>query len=86
MRSSPPTADAREDADLPAHNAFLYLVSEIGRPQRGARTVPVRSASVGRGAQAKSDDFGPDKPLRTGTVRGPMERDVPSRLNRYHVF
>jgi len=45
-------------------------------PQRGARTVPVRSARAGRGALEKGDVFGPDNPLRTGTVRGPVQRDV----------
>src|SRR6266516_6774576 len=51
-----------------------YLFSEMGTPQRGARTVPVRSAWAGRGALDKGDVFGPDNPLRTGTVRGPMQR------------
>src|SRR5439155_3613988 len=52
----------------------VYVFSEMGTPQRGARTVPVRSAWAGRGALEKGDVFGPDNPLRTGTVRGPMQR------------
>jgi len=40
-------------------------------PQSGPRTVPVRSTWAGRGVQEKPDAFGPDNPLRTGTVRGP---------------
>ena len=52
----------------------LSVFSEMGTPQRGARTVPVRSAWAGRGALEKGDVFGPDNPLRTGTVRGPMQR------------
>src|SRR5207247_541603 len=58
-----------------------YLFSEMGTRQRGARTVPVRSTWAGRGALEKGDVFRPDNPLRTGTVRGPMQRDVPTRLN-----
>ena len=61
----------------------LSVFSEMGTPQRGARTVPVRSAWAGRGALEKGDVFGPDKALRTGTVRGPMQFGVPTRLNRY---
>jgi len=56
----------------------------MGTPQCGARTVPVRSAWAGRGALEKGDVFRPDNPLRTGTVRGPMQHDVPTGLNRYH--
>src|SRR5882672_10436377 len=47
----------------------------MGTPQRGARTVPVRSARASRGALQKSDVFGQDNPLRTGTVRGPMQTE-----------
>src|SRR5207253_4898050 len=53
---------------------YLYLFSEMGTLQRGARTVPVRSTWAGRGALEKGDVFGPDNPLRTGTVRGPIQR------------
>ena len=60
-----------------------YLFREAGTPQRGARTVPVRSAWAGRGAQEKADVLRPDNPLRTGTVRGAMQCDVPAGLNRY---
>ena len=67
----------------PLLHPMEYLFSETGTPQRGARTVPVRSAWAGRGALEKSDVFGLDNPLRTGTVRGPMQRDVPTGLNRY---
>ena len=37
----------------------------------GARAVPARSTSLGRGGLANSRVFTPAKPLRTGTVRGP---------------
>ena len=37
----------------------------------GARAVPARSTSLGRGILDNSRVFTPDKPLRTGTVRGP---------------
>src|SRR5439155_15123685 len=59
------------------------LFSERGTPQRGARTVPVRSALAERGGQEKSAVCAADNPLRTGTVRGPMQRDAPTGLNRY---
>jgi len=47
-------------------------MSDRGGPAGGARTVPVRSAWAGRGLVEKGDVLGPDNPLRTGTVRGPM--------------
>src|SRR5205814_9681758 len=56
---------------------------EMGMPQHGARTVPVRSTQAGRGALDRSDVFRPDNPLRTGTVRAPIQRYVPTRLIRY---
>src|SRR6266487_2126459 len=37
----------------------------------GARAVPARSTSLGRSGLENSRVFTPDKPLRTGTVRGP---------------
>ena len=37
----------------------------------GARAVPALSTSLGRGILDNSRVFTPDKPLRTGTVRGP---------------
>src|SRR5882762_6748134 len=37
----------------------------------GARAVPARSTSLGRGGPENSRVFTPDEPLRTGTVRGP---------------
>src|SRR5881394_210549 len=37
----------------------------------GARAVPARSTSLGRGGPENSRVFTPEKPLRTGTVRGP---------------
>src|SRR5438045_9568326 len=37
----------------------------------GARAVPARSTSLGRGGLENPRVFKPDKPLRTGTVRGP---------------
>jgi len=40
----------------------------------GARAVPARSTSLGRGILDNSRVFTPDKPLRTGTVRGPAGR------------
>jgi len=44
----------------------------------GARAVPARSTSLGRGILDNSRVFTPDKPLRTGTVRGPaVVEDVP---------
>ncbi len=67
----------------PHPSPLRYLFSELGPPRRGARTVPVRSAWAGRGALEKGDVFGQDNPLRTGTVRGPMQRGVPTGLNRY---
>src|SRR5881394_2652061 len=36
----------------------------------GARAVPARSTSLGRGSPENSRVFTPDKPLRTGTVSG----------------
>src|SRR5256885_4237414 len=57
----------------------------MGTPQCGARTVPVRSRQARRGALEKSALFGPDNPLRTGTVRGPTQsgpRTVPVRSAR----
>src|SRR5437667_10721097 len=36
----------------------------------GARAVPARNTSLGRGMLDNSRVFTPDKPLRTGTVRG----------------
>jgi len=48
----------------------------MGMPQGGARTVPFRSALAGRGDVEKGSVFAPDNPLRTGTVRGPMQRDT----------
>jgi len=50
----------------------------MGTPQDGARTVPVRSAWAGLADLEKGEGFGPDDP-RTGTVRGPMRRDVPGQ-------
>src|SRR5438034_4250230 len=55
---------------------LCICLARRGMPQRGARTVPVRSAWAGRGALEKGDVFGPDNPLRTGTVRGPMQRGL----------
>src|SRR2546427_7255171 len=69
----------RRDADGSGRE---YLFSELGTPQRGPRTGTVRSAWAGRGALEKGDVFGPDNPLRTGTVRGPTQggaRTVPGR-------
>jgi len=49
-----------------------YLFSEMETHQRGARTVPVRSASEKRRGLEKPAVCAPDNPLRTGTVRGPI--------------
>src|SRR5881394_1429063 len=57
-----------------ARCAGIWFI-EMGTPEGGARTVPVRSAWAGRGDLEKGDVFGRDDPLRTGTVRGPMRRD-----------
>src|SRR5437867_3586224 len=58
------------------------LFSEVAARANGPRTVPVRSASEVRSGQEKSAICAPDNPLRTGTVRGPIQRDVPTGLNR----
>src|SRR5439155_26369945 len=50
-----------------------------------ARAVPARSTSLGRGGLGNSGVFAPDKPLRTGTVRGPavaVSRCAPIRVSR----
>src|SRR5436190_15664823 len=62
-----------------------HLFSEIGTPQDGARTVPVRSAWAGQGALDKGDVFWQDNPLRTGTVRGPIQPDVPAGLSKMAI-
>ena len=64
-------------------NFRSYLFSVVAAGANGPRTVPVRSASEVRSGQEKSAICAPDNPLRTGTVRGPKQRDVPTRLNRY---
>jgi len=53
----------------------------------GARAVPARSTSLGRGGPENSRVFTPDKPLRTGTVRGPRWRcpDAPQRVKQSAV-
>ncbi len=82
MESSLPLLRMHWDLE-PTPIPSQYLFSEMGTPQCGARAVPVRRACAGRGAVEKGDVFRPDNPLRTGTVRGPMQRDVPTGLNRY---
>src|SRR5881397_3583903 len=62
-----------------------YLFSEVAARANGPRTVPVRSASEVRSGQEKSAICAPDNPLRTGTVRAPIQRDVPTGLNRYRL-
>jgi hypothetical protein len=69
------------DREYRAAPQEAYLLSEMKTRQCGTRTVPVRSACAGRGALGKGEVFRPDNPLRTGTVRGPMQSDVPTRLN-----
>src|SRR2546427_8671218 len=61
------------------------LFSEVAARANGPRTVPVRSASEVRTGLEKSAVCAPDNPLRTGTVRGPIQRDVPTGLNRYRL-
>ena len=61
------------------------LFSEVAARANGPRTVPVRSASEVRSGQEKSAICAPDNPLRTGTVRAPIQRDVPTGLNRYRL-
>ena len=72
-RKSVPPATSRAGT---AQRAIPTIAKQI-------RTVPVRSASEERSGQKKSAVCAPDNPLRTGTVRGPMQRDVPTGLNRY---
>ncbi len=60
-----------------------YLLSVVEARANGPRTVPVRSASEVRSGLENSADCAPDNPLRTGTVRGPMQRDDFAGLNRY---
>src|SRR5207247_9336392 len=57
-----------------------------GTHQRGPRTGPVRSALEERTGLEKSAVSAPDNPLRTGTVRGPVQRDVPTGLNKIHAM
>src|SRR6266498_5720431 len=62
---------------------FGYLFSVVAARANGPRTVPVRSTWPDRGALENLSVLGPDHPLRTGTVRGPTQRGVPTGLNGY---
>ena len=73
--------EADFEQSTPHTDAFRYLISEMVRPQVGARTVPVRSACADQGAREKGEIFGQDNPLQTGTVRGPILRDAGTGLN-----
>ena len=61
------------------------LFSEVAARANGPRTVPVRSASAVKSGLEKSAVCAADNPLRTGTVRGPMQRNVPTGLNNYPI-
>src|SRR2546426_10293875 len=64
-------------------DTFVYRGSVVATRANGPRTVPVRSASEERSGLEKSAVCAPDNALRTGTVRGPMQRHVRTGLKRY---
>src|SRR5437870_6191619 len=84
--TNPPQTPPREGSlspDTAREFSAWDVFSVVAARANGPRTVPVRSASEVRSGLENSAVRAPDDPLRTETVRGPLQRDAPTGLKRY---